>query len=141
MYVASRPPAAPPGPATLRLPYAPESARAARQMVRAKLQEWNLPHLVDDAELIVSELVGNAAKTGCMTALVVGVRRPTENLVRLLVADGSRTLPVRIDAGPAAESGRGLDLVDLVTKGRWGAQLRPLGKLVHADLATRPTAA
>ncbi|MFJ7247198.1 ATP-binding protein [Kitasatospora sp. NPDC098652] len=125
-------------PATLRLPYVPVSVRAARHMVRAKLTEWNLPHLIDDAELVVSELVGNAAKTGCQASMMVGVRRTTSSTVRLLVSDGSASLPVLIDAGPRAESGRGLALVDQLTRQRWGVTVWPHGKVVHADLAASP---
>ncbi|MFJ9610426.1 ATP-binding protein [Kitasatospora sp. NPDC101176] len=127
---------APPGPATLRLPYAAESAAAARRLVRAKLTEWELPDLVDDALLIISELVANAVGTGCQTHMVVAIRRPTDRTVRLLVSDGSASLPVRIDAGPDAESGRGLDLVHKLTNAKWGVQLWPRGKVVHADLPT-----
>ncbi|GHF77021.1 hypothetical protein GCM10018790_63890 [Kitasatospora xanthocidica] len=123
-----------PAPATLRLPYTPQSARAARRLVNVKLTEWGLEALVEDAELIISELVGNAAKTGCQTFMVVAVRRPAAGIVRLLVSDGSASMPVRIDAGPSAESGRGLDLVHRLTKAKWGVQLWARGKVVHADL-------
>ncbi|MFI8458055.1 ATP-binding protein [Kitasatospora sp. NPDC085464] len=118
----------------LRLPYRPESAAAARSLVRAKLIEWGLPGLVDDALLIVSELTANAVRTGCQTYMIVGIRHPTTGTVRLLVSDGSASVPVRIDAGPDAVSGRGLDLVHHLTNGRWGTQLWRRGKVVHADL-------
>ncbi|MFJ4092676.1 ATP-binding protein [Kitasatospora sp. NPDC089913] len=121
--------------ATLRLPYAPESARAARLLVRAKLTEWDVPRLIDDAELIVSELVGNAARTGCRAAMMVGIRRASCDAVRLLVSDGSASLPVLIDAGLDAESGRGLFLVGLLTQQRWGVIPWPRGKVVHATLS------
>ncbi|MER7757193.1 ATP-binding protein [Kitasatospora sp. NPDC097643] len=141
LQAAHVPPSAPPGPATLRLPYEPQSARPARRMVRAKLTEWGLPELVDDAELIISELVGNAVKTGCRTHMIVGIRRPTAGLVRLLVSDGSAAPPVWIDADTSAESGRGVALVHRLTNGKWGAQLWPRGKVVHADLPVPPDAA
>ncbi|MFF2352266.1 ATP-binding protein [Kitasatospora sp. NPDC058115] len=134
------------GPATLRLPYTPASARTARLLVRAKLTEWKLPQLIDDAELVMSELVGNAARTGCRTSMLVGIRHATGDTVRLLVADGSAILPVLIDADPDAESGRGLLLVDQLTRQRWGVIPWPRGKVVHATLSvsaactgTRPT--
>ncbi|MFF3069232.1 ATP-binding protein [Kitasatospora sp. NPDC057936] len=121
-------------PATMRLPYDFQSARAARLLVNAKLVEWGLKILIDDAELIISELVSNAAKTGCRTYMIVAVRRPTVGVVRLLVSDGSAALPVRIEAGPSNESGRGLDLVHRLTKAKWGVKLWPRGKVIHADL-------
>ncbi|MFI9784123.1 ATP-binding protein [Kitasatospora sp. NPDC051984] len=129
-------PPPPPGVATLRLRCRPESAAAARRLVHAKLTEWELPDLVDDARLIVTELVANAVGIGGRTHLVVGVRRPTAATVRLLVRDGSTLLPVRTEAGPDAESGRGLDLIHHLTQAKWGVRLRPWGKVVHAELST-----
>ncbi|MEV7355015.1 ATP-binding protein [Kitasatospora sp. NPDC091276] len=123
--------------ATLRLPYTPASALAARRMVRAKLTEWNLPHLADDAELIVTELVSNAAKTGCLTAMRVSITRVTNRAgqaVRISVRDGSRALPVLIGAAHDAECGRGLALVDRLSVA-WGVDLDSLGKTMRADIA------
>ncbi|MFD4659650.1 ATP-binding protein [Kitasatospora sp. NPDC058444] len=122
------------------LPYDPQSAGKARRLVRTTLPAWELEDLVEAAELIVSELVGNAAKTGCRQEMAVTVERITDRCVRISVRDGSRTLPCLIDAGPAAESGRGMALVHHLTGGHWGAELETYGKTVHADLRTGPTA-
>ncbi|MFG2842747.1 ATP-binding protein [Kitasatospora sp. NPDC048296] len=122
--------------ADLLLPYLPESVAAARRFVAAKLHEWELDDLVDDAAVIVSELTTNSFKTGCQTRMLVGVRRPTDRIVRILVGDGSRSMPVMIQAGRDATSGRGLAMVHRLTHGRWGVTLLPFGKVVHADLAT-----
>ncbi|MFE7526355.1 ATP-binding protein [Kitasatospora sp. NPDC057542] len=121
----------------LLLPYEPQSAAAARRLVRTTLRGWELEDLVEAAELVVSELVGNAAKTGCRLTMTVTVERVTDRCVRISVRDGSRTLPCLIEAGPAAESGRGLALVNHLTGGHWGATLETFGKTVHADLRTR----
>ncbi|MET8626114.1 ATP-binding protein [Kitasatospora sp. NPDC004669] len=123
-------------PATACLPYHPESVTAARRLVVAKLREWGLDDLVDDAAVIVSELATNSVKTGCQTRMVVAVRRPTDRIVRILVGDGSRSMPVMIQAGLDATSGRGLAMVHRLTHGRWGVTPLPFGKVVHADLAT-----
>ncbi|WP_051838158.1 ATP-binding protein [Streptomyces sp. NRRL WC-3742] len=90
------------------LPYLPESVEAAQRLVCAKLREWMLDDLVDDAALIVSELATNAITTGCQTRMVVAIRRPSCQIVRILVGDGSRVMPVTIQAGRDATSGRGL---------------------------------
>ncbi|MGP9019242.1 ATP-binding protein [Streptomyces sp. BR1] len=37
----------------------PDTVRAARDMTRATLDDWRLDRLVDDVQLVVSELVGN----------------------------------------------------------------------------------
>ncbi|MFH8381967.1 ATP-binding protein [Kitasatospora sp. NPDC018058] len=121
--------------ASLLLPYLPESVAAARRFVVAKLREWGRDDLVDDASVIVSELATNSIKTGCQTRMVVAVRRPTDRTVRILVGDGSRSMPVMIQAGPDATSGRGLAMVHRLTHGRWGVTALPFGKVVHADLA------
>ncbi len=105
-------------------------------MVRQALTEWRIPELVEDAVLITTELVSNAAKTGCKRHMTVSITRITQQTVRISVRDGSRALPCLIlDAGKS-EGGRGLALVHRLTGGQWGAQLEPLGKIVHADLRT-----
>ncbi|OEV39154.1 hypothetical protein HS99_0018640 [Kitasatospora aureofaciens] len=119
------------------LPYEPQSASAARRLVRTTLRAWGLDDLVEAGELIVSELAGNAAKTGCRRKMTVTVERITERCVRISVRDGSRSLPCLIDAGLAAVSGRGMALVHHLTGGHWGVMLEPFGKTVHADLRTR----
>ncbi|MGY0466823.1 ATP-binding protein [Kitasatospora sp. cg17-2] len=123
------------------LPYEPRSAAAARRLVRTALRGWELEDLVEAAELVVSELVGNAAKTGCRLEMTVTVARITDRCVRISVRDGSRVLPCLIDAGPGAECGRGMALVHHLTGGHWGASPEPYGKTVHADLRTRSSAA
>ncbi|MDH6579810.1 ATP-binding protein [Kitasatospora sp. MAP5-34] len=124
-------------PATMMLPYAPESASAARRLVRNKLRDWELDALVDDAEVIVSELATNAYRTGCHRRMAVTIRRITLQTVRIAVRDGSRTMPVLVDAGAGAESGRGLGMVHQLTHGHWGVQVEALGKTTHADLRVR----
>ncbi|MER7668603.1 ATP-binding protein [Kitasatospora sp. NPDC096128] len=123
-----------PQPTTVRLPYRPESVATARHFVAAKLREWGLGDLLDDALVIVSELATNAVKTGCQTRMVVAVRRPSGQVVRILVGDGCRAMPTMVGAGTDQTSGRGLAMVHLLTRGRWGVTPLPLGKIVHADL-------
>ncbi|MFJ9695792.1 ATP-binding protein [Kitasatospora sp. NPDC101183] len=121
--------------AMLRLPYQPESVGVARRFVCAKLREWGLGEAVDDAALIVSELATNAVRTGCQTRMIVALRRPAPGIVRILVGDGSRVMPVMIRARISATSGRGLAMVHRLTRGQWGVSFLPLGKVVHADLS------
>jgi len=45
----------------------PEEARTARQFVRELLTCWGLGYLIDDAELIIAELVVNAVRHGLRT--------------------------------------------------------------------------
>ncbi|GAB7180453.1 ATP-binding SpoIIE family protein phosphatase [Kitasatospora sp. Ki12] len=126
----------PAGLATICLPYRPDSVGTARRFVRARLRGWGLDELVDDAVVIVSELATNAVETCCQTRMLVGVRRPSDRTLRILVGDGSRSMPVMVQAGPDATSGRGLAMVHRLTHGRWGVTPLPFGKVVHADLPT-----
>jgi anti-sigma regulatory factor (Ser/Thr protein kinase) len=126
--------AAPPS-AIAHLRYEPQSAGAARRMVRQALIEWRMPELIEAAELITSELVGNAVKTGCRRRMTVSIVWITCKVVRISVRDGSRALPCLIlDSRDSDEGGRGLALVHKITNGHWGAKLEPAGKTVHADL-------
>ncbi|MFI6156914.1 ATP-binding protein [Kitasatospora sp. NPDC051170] len=121
------------------LPYRPESVAAARRFAGSQLREWELDDLMDDAMVIVSELVTNSVETCCRTRMFVGLHRPADHIIRVLVGDGSRSMPVMVQAGPDATSGRGLAMVDRLTHGCWGVTPHPFGKIVHADL-TVPTA-
>ncbi|MEV0537591.1 ATP-binding protein [Kitasatospora sp. NPDC050463] len=136
--IPTRPEAA--GAARALLPYEPQSASVARRLVRTTLRAWGLADLVEAGELVVSELAGNAAKTGCRRKMTVGVERITDRCVRISLRDGSRALPCLIDAGLAAVSRRGMALVHHLTGGHWGVTLEPFGKTVHADLRTRSPA-
>ncbi len=114
------------------MPCEPESASLARRLVAERLVAWSLPESVDAAELLVSELVGNAVRhTGCRL-LEVSVRL-TDGRVRVAVRDGSRSLPVVINTGASEEGGRGLALVDALADS-WGALEVPFGKVVWAEL-------
>ncbi len=54
---------------------------------------------------------------------------PGHGYLILQVWDGSGEMPLRRDAGPEAESGRGLLLVDHLAKD-WGAYRKKTGKVV-----------
>jgi hypothetical protein len=49
------------------------------------------------------------------------------------VWDGSTDMPARRDAGPESEHGRGLMLVESLSK-QWGACLKPAGKIVWVQI-------
>lgn len=124
------------------LPTAPSAARAH---VRAMLAMWRMSGLADALELVVSELVANgvnASAEGDGAPRYVGGRMPLIWLclftdgVRLVaeVWDDAPGVPVRLGARRDDKSGRGLDLVDMITGSQWGwrpAESRP-GKCVWA---------
>lgn len=103
----------------------------ARAHVRAVLAGWGLADLAEVCELVVSELATNAveASTGPTGRLlyvngrmpVVWVRLFSDG-VRLIIEvwDQAMGFPALRRAASDAEAGRGLHLVDAVTRGRWG---------------------
>lgn len=109
------------------LPPLPQSVRDARTFVRSTLTGTPGDHLVDDAQLAVSEIVTNAvvhAGTPIEVAVSVG-----GSGVRVAVSDGSRRMPRRREYADTAGTGRGLRLLtELATD--WGAEARGDGKTV-----------
>ena len=87
--------------------------------------------LVDDLELVTSELVTNGLlHAGPPVRLTVV---PTDDGLRVEVADSSRSAPLRASAGADSMTGRGLSLVDAVSA-RWGAEQHSDGKVIWAEL-------
>jgi anti-sigma regulatory factor (Ser/Thr protein kinase) len=95
--------------------------------------------VVDDAVLLLSELVANAAQwTGCKR---IGIRlRVNGSRLRIDVEDGSRSLPVRMPADAHDENGRGLNLL-VTLADRWGVDVLTFGKTVWFELAIPRTPA
>jgi anti-sigma regulatory factor (Ser/Thr protein kinase) len=110
-----------------------EHAGTARRLTVAVLRGWNLGSLCDTAELLVSELVGNAIRhAGARTfGLRMAKRR---GWVRAEVRDPSRALPCLVPIVRDLDvSGRGLFLVDKLAD-RWGVDLLPRGKITWFEL-------
>ena len=126
----------------VRLPRTGPSARSARRGVRAVAAAHGLDGAA--AELLVSELIGNAVRhsgAGDDTDAVV-LRLTVEGAVlRAELDDCSEHLPeVPGQPGATAESGRGLLLVaELAT--RWGAHAFPGGKRVWFEVVCEPAQA
>lgn len=103
----------------------------ARGHVRSTLAAWRLSELTDTVELVVSELAANAVNAsigpdGHLAHLdgripVIRVRLfAGEAILVAEVWDEAGGVPARKNAGTADESGRGLDLVHVLTDARWG---------------------
>jgi hypothetical protein len=140
-------------PAVIRrvLSTSPEEARSARLFVRELLTRWGLTDLVDDAELIVAELVVNAVRHGVHAAPVVAAvapgggqagGQPTVQLcllqrvgeVMLAVTDPSVEPPVPQTPDSSWECGRGLQIVGALSY-VWGwSPIEGYGKAVWAVL-------
>ena len=117
-----------------RLPATPASVPLSRAFARQLLKAWHVEQeVIERAELIVSELVTNAARHS-EDALEVAVEH-RDTIIRLEVGDSSHRMPLEPTAHVAedATSGRGLLLVAAVAS-RWGVESEGLSKLVWAEL-------
>ncbi|RAY16041.1 ATP-binding protein [Actinomadura craniellae] len=106
----------------------PRAARAARLLVRAALSDWSLPHLVEDATLVATELVSNAIRSAEAISLEVSLEAGS---VRVEVFDTSRELPKKGEGRLLDEHGKGLLLVEALAAD-WGYRLVRGGKVVWA---------
>jgi hypothetical protein len=127
--------------ATCTLSPSPGSVKIGRDFTRATLRDWGMTALTDLAELVVSELVTNALRHGIPAARKLGEQHCVRlrllaqaPFVMCMVTDPERAIPVIQDADPAAESGRGLTVVEACCL-RWGWHLLDEGgKVVWALL-------
>jgi anti-sigma regulatory factor (Ser/Thr protein kinase) len=99
----------------------------ARDFLRAASCSTHHSEVVEDAVLLVSELVTNSLVHGG-PPVVVAVDCD-EHSLQVRVRDGSSVLPARRTAGDGEEGGRGLALVDTVSSD-WGVDPQPDGKHV-----------
>ncbi|MER6153022.1 ATP-binding protein [Streptomyces hirsutus] len=121
------------------LPREPESAAVARRLVRTALATWGLEDRIDDAMVVITELVSNAVDHSRLASIRVIVSRPSESRVRLGVVDRSKVVPtMRTDSNGDQVRGRGLVLVDSLTE-RWGTDLYRWGKQVWGELKCEPS--
>jgi anti-sigma regulatory factor (Ser/Thr protein kinase) len=106
--------------------------RSARASVRDLCHEHNVSGArCDDAQLAVSELLGNALRHG-QPPVELEVTWADEG-VMVSVADGQPLLSRGGLAASTAESGRGLQMVQAVARS-WGCDATPGGKRVWALL-------
>jgi len=114
---------------------APADARAD---VVGQLEAWHLSRLVDDAVLIVSELVTNAVRFGRSVRLVLhAIQQGARRALRIEVSDQGPGLPAAVTGGVLPDEecchGRGLPLIDLLAD-RWGAERGDGDNVVWAEL-------
>ena len=115
------------------LPRAPQAVRTVRSLLWMSFECWQLDlDRLDDAALVLSELVGNAVRYGDGDVVRVALHRVDE-VLRVEVEDGSPQPPVPRQADDYDEGGRGLMIVDALSL-RWGHEPRPDGKSVWVEL-------
>ncbi|MGW2129224.1 ATP-binding protein [Streptomyces sp. BRB040] len=112
----------------------PATVRAARRRIAATVRSWGVPLSEDQRvrlELVGSELLTNGLlHAGGRLAVDVVL---DEHLLVVEVSDGNPSLPRRRRAGPDAEGGRGLTVLDGLCLLR-GAEATETGKRCFAVL-------
>ena len=125
--------AVPVGPSSLGhldLSRTPEAAPQGRAFATETLRDW--PHLMDDASVLVSELITNAFRHG-KGPIGLDILRLAQ-AVRVEVSDGSNKPPVLRTVSEDSEGGRGMFLVEQLAAA-WGYSLpEDGGKVVWFDL-------
>lgn len=121
----------------------PSAVGRARAYARWVLSTWQLSSMVDTVELLVSELVTNAVKAtgvvdepvdegrlaGTLSPVYLSLSALADTLL-VEVWDASSTPPLRRVASETDETGRGLILVQALSK-EWGCEvLQTGGKIV-----------
>lgn len=143
------------GAVTYALGPEPESVTDARHFTMTTLCSWGLGQLCDDAALVVSELVTNALRhslpplhahqrTGCSGTILLRLLQSRyrgladSGAVLCGVVDNAAEAPRRKEPDFAAETGRGLHIVESFSE-RWGWTPLPHGgKIVWALFGAAP---
>ena len=112
----------------------PQGPAQARAEVQARAEALGLGDLLDDVQLVVSELVTNAVRHA-LPPVALEVETDGTQVV-IAVCDASPVQPLPRDADEAAEGGRGMLLVDLLCDSH-GVRSQPPGKTVWARVLRR----
>ena len=111
-----------------------QSTRTGRHAAKEILTGWGVPSwAVDDAVLIVSELVTNAvlhAREEAALALEIEV---ADVWMRISLADGSAVRPLARQASHEDETGRGMAIVEALSD-RWGVDDHHGGKRIWFEV-------
>jgi anti-sigma regulatory factor (Ser/Thr protein kinase) len=121
---------------SLTLAPEPSSVALARLTLRAALWDWQIDHLADDAQLVITELVTNAIKFANSARAYIYLHKDDSasgGTLVIEVIDDSQVFPAIVDADADDESHRGLVLVDALCS-EWGSDLVDDGKTVWAHL-------
>ncbi|MCU1691286.1 MAG: rsbU 8 [Frankiales bacterium] len=126
------PPTSSSPPGSIVVPSVPRSVAAVRRYAVSACAEAS-EEVRDTVALLVSEVATNALVHGTGDVEVgVSVRA---GVLRVEVCDDGAALPQRRTAGPDAEGGRGLALVEALASA-WGVEPRGSGKVVWFEVRT-----
>lgn len=112
--------------AELNVPLDATAPSIARAFLRQTYCDAHHARVLDEAELLVSELITNGVKHGA-PPITLRVTCDGTSGLRVAVRDGSPRPPQARDAGPEDDSGRGIALVDMLSTS-WGVETSERGK-------------
>lgn len=118
------------------LPPLRTSHGAARDFVKIRLHMWSRDDIVDDALVIVGELLTNALTHAPSPEYVVAVDW-NGGMIRLEMWDSSPFRPQKLPVDLSSEHGRGMRIVDALSAA-WGSRITATGKCVWATLPLEP---
>ena len=123
----------------VHVPFSASAARTARQHLSSFLHDQGMAQpVVDDALVVISELVSNAVRHATPQAdgrLGVSWALADGALVLTVEDGGSSRAPHVVSAQADAEGGRGLSIVSVLTR-RWWTEQQADGVRVSALLST-----
>lgn len=122
--------------ASIDLPPRASSVPAARHLLVETLRAWGVPQDLDDAALLVTELVANVVDHVRGEATLTLEFAVSDGWLRISVADGSSIRPVVRELAQGQPRGRGLVLVKAIAD-RWGSEDHQGGKRVWFELSPR----
>ncbi len=118
--------------AVVELPQEVVAVREARAVVRGLLEQWGHDELIEDASLVVTELVANAVEHAQSTCHLAVTRSSAG--VRLEVQDAGDGTPEPQAPSETSEGGRGLLIIAALSTA-WGIEEAPNGKTVWVELS------
>jgi|ERR1044071_2829038 anti-sigma regulatory factor (Ser/Thr protein kinase) len=126
----------------LELAALPTAVPCGRLHTRHVLWEWNLAHLSEDAQVLVSELLTNAVKatsSACSAGLVALRLLASSDRFVIEVWDHAPGDPQRGQLGASSETGRGFTVIEALSS-RWGCRrFCPTLKVVWCQLQIHAT--
>jgi anti-sigma regulatory factor (Ser/Thr protein kinase) len=104
----------------LTLASLPNAPAYGRLLVQRSLRTWGIAHMIEEAQLVMSELLTNAVKASAELTTIQVRMAVTEGTSLLIeVRDCNPEPPILKDAAGDNEGGRGLMIVDALCE-RWG---------------------
>ncbi|MFF7352170.1 ATP-binding protein [Streptomyces filipinensis] len=114
----------------------PIAAPLCRRLVTDALRRWGLEDLIDDAQVVATELVTNAIATSAPADSDVTLRlRRERSSVVVEVGDQAEAVPVLQQAAISVEYGRALSVVTSLST-FWGLRQGAGGTVMWAELPT-----